>query len=180
MSLLSTHQNITSEPTKLLVDWSAVLWSGITTAALSLPILFFALPGLLGIDTNNIIQYWSAMLLGAQVITVPSDFSVVLFFTAIISHLAIALVLSTVIASIFHRFGILVGITGGALVGLAYYFINIYSMTYFFNWMYFLEGPVFMLFNMLLGGMAGFFYESLEIEQWEDPKDYNSSMSLNY
>lgn len=169
----------TSKPTqaKMLLDWSAVIWSGVVTGILSLPILFFALPAIIDLDTNNIIQYWASMILGSSVITIPADFSVNLLVAAIIVHVGLSLILATVIASIFHRFGTLVGVMGGALVGLAYYLINIYSMTYFFNWMYLFQGSAFLLFNMIVGGMAGFFYESLEIEQWKHHDDFSTSMT---
>ena len=165
---------------KLLVDWSAVVWAGAIAGILSLPVLFFVLPSMLELNTNSIIQYWASMILGQDVITVPATFSVGLLFVSILSHVLLTILLSAIIASVFHRFGILVGIMGGALVGLAYYFINIYSMTYFFNWMFLFEGAAFLLFNMLVGGMTGFFYESLEVEQWDDPKDYKSSISASH
>ncbi len=160
---------------KMLLDWSAVIWAGIVTGVLSLPILFFALPALTHLDTNSIIQYWASMLLGSSVISVPASFSISHLCVAIVTHVALTLILTSIIASIFHRFGTLIGITGGALVGLAYYLINIYSMTYFFSWMYLFEGAAFLLFNMLIGGMAGFFYESLEIEQWQDSEKFQLS-----
>lgn len=177
-SLFNLSRNYSSG--KLLVDWSAVVWAGVLTGILSLPVLFFILPSIAGLETNTIVQYWASMLLGSDIITVPAEFSILHFLVAIVAHVIISLILAVVVASIFHRFGTLVGVMGGALIGLAYYFINIYSMTYFFNWMFLFEGPVFMLFNMLIGGMVGFFYESLEIEQWADPKDQNSSIPLSY
>ncbi len=162
---------------KMLVDWSAIVWSGIISGITSLPILFFILPALIGLDTNSIIQYWASILLGNAVITVPTSFSFSHLFIAILVHIALTLLLATIVASIFHRFGTLMGIVGGAIIGLAYYLINIYSMTYFFNWMYLFEGPAFLLFNMLIGAMTGFFYESLEIEQWEDAEKFNSPLN---
>ena len=65
------------------------------------------------------------MILGSGVITIPAEFSVSLLLVAIIAHVGLSLLLATIIASIFHRFGTLVGVMGGALVGLAYYLINI-------------------------------------------------------
>ncbi len=165
---------------KLLVDWSAVAWAGTIAGILSLPFLLLLLPSLLDLSVNSIIQYWASMILGQDVITVPATFSIWLLLVAILSHVLLTLILASIIATIFHRFGTLVGVMGGALIGLAYYFINIYSMTYFFNWMFLFEGPVFLLFNMLVGGMTGFFYESLEMEQWDDPKDYNSSIQTSH
>ncbi|WP_251357828.1 hypothetical protein [Kangiella sp. TOML190] len=165
----------TPKPPKMLLDWSAVVWAGVITGVLSLPLLFFVLPALINLDTSSIIQYWASMLLGSSVISVPASFSIGHLLVAIVTHVALTLLLTTIIASIFHRFGTLIGITGGALVGLAYYLINIYSMTYFFSWMYLFEGAAFLLFNMLIGGMAGFFYESLEIEQWQDSEKFQLS-----
>lgn len=165
-----------SQKTKLLIDWSAVTWAGIVTALLSLPLLFLILPLIMPLETNSIIQYWASLALGNQVITVPATFSIGLLLVAILVHMVLSLALTLIIACIFHRFGTLVGVMGGALIGLAYYFINIYSMTYFFNWMFLFEGSAFLVFNMVLGAMAGFFYESLEIEQWEESSGFTAEL----
>lgn len=146
------------------VDWSAVLWSGILAAVISLPVLFFIFPSLVGTTTESIIQYWASMLLDVSIITVPATFTLPIALAAIVIHIALTLLLTAIIACIFHRWGLLLGIFGGALVGLCYYAINIYSMTYFYNWMFQLEGIYFMTFNILLGALAGGLYESLEYD----------------
>ncbi|NVK22789.1 MAG: hypothetical protein HWD86_09745 [Kangiellaceae bacterium] len=163
-------KNVTTEQTQLIVDWSAVLWSGFLAAVLTLPVLFFIFPYAVNTDTNTIIQYWSSLLLGVSVITIPASFSVSLALVACVVHIILTLVLTAFIASVFHRWGLVIGIAGGALVGLCYYAINIYSVTYFFNWMFQLEGIWFLLFNLFTGALAGGLYEALEREQWSDKK----------
>jgi hypothetical protein len=64
-----------------------------------------------------------------------------------------------VIAIVVHRWGLIVGIVGGAILGLAIYGINLYAMTTFFTWFFALNNRVLLLSHILFGAVAGGVYE---------------------
>ena len=65
-----------------------------------------------------------------------------------------------------HRWGIIVGIIGGAIFGLALYLINFYTLTYFFPWFFPLRSWMMMLSHVIYGATAGGVYEALEVEEF--------------
>jgi hypothetical protein len=83
---------------------------------------------------------------------------------AIIVHFALSIIYALVLAFIVHRWGLLVGIVGGALFGLALYLINFFTFTYFFEWFYPARAWPFSVVHILFGAVAGGIYELLEKE----------------
>src|SRR5690606_37457833 len=88
------------------------------------------------------------------------DFRVVLTGTLI--HLTLSVGYAIVLAFIIHRWGLVVGIIGGALFGLAIYIINYYSFTYLFPWFFPLRSWIALVGHIFFGAAAGGIYEALE------------------
>ena len=53
---------------------------------------------------------------------------------------------------------------GGAMLGLALYAINFYSISFFFPWLFPLRSWIFMVAHIVFGAFAGVIYELLEVE----------------
>ena len=70
-----------------------------------------------------------------------------------------SIICALVIAIVIHRWGLGVGIVGGAILGLAIYGINMYSLTYFFDWFFAIKSNVFLFSHVLFGATAGGVYE---------------------
>jgi hypothetical protein len=77
-------------------------------------------------------------------------------------HMALSLVYALVLAFIIHRWGLIVGIVGGALFGLAIYIINYYTFTYLFPWFFPLRSWLVLATHVFFGATAGGIYEALE------------------
>jgi hypothetical protein len=77
-------------------------------------------------------------------------------------HLFLAVIYALVLAFIIHRWGLVVGIIGGALFGLALYIINYYTFTALYPWFFPLRSWIALVGHIVFGGLAGGIYEALE------------------
>lgn len=94
----------------------------------------------------------------------PATFDARVVAVALLFHFALSLAVAALIAVILHRWGLLVGIAGGALTGLAVYCIDFYALSVFFPWFFAMSTWTMALNHVLFGAVAGGVYESLEIE----------------
>jgi hypothetical protein len=108
----------------------------------------------------------AAMVLGRGVLPPPATFDAGVVGVAFALHMALALAYTALIAFILHRWGLLVGIVGGALLGLALYAINYGTMAWFFPWFLDLKGGIVLVSHVVFGALAGGVYELLEIERF--------------
>jgi len=79
----------------------------------------------------------------------------------------LAIAFACLIAFCLHRWGILVGIVGGAVFGLALYAINYYSVADALSWLAPLRGWIMALSHVIFGAIAGGVYEALERDRFE-------------
>jgi hypothetical protein len=111
------------------------------------------------IQAQVLLRYLASILLGGDVLTDPSP---LIALVGILVHYVLSLFFTLVIAVVVHRWGLLVGIVGGAVLGLAFYGINLYTMTLFFPWFFAINGPVLVVSHLLFGATAGGIYETLD------------------
>jgi hypothetical protein len=107
-------------------------------------------------------RYLASIVLGAQVLPPPGGFDLVVVITALVVNYGLAIVYALVLAAIIHRWGLLVGIIGGALFGAALYFINLYTLTLFFPWFFSLNSTALLICFIAFGAVTGGVYESLD------------------
>ena len=80
----------------------------------------------------------------------------------VLVHMVLSLFYALLLAFIIHRWGLVVGIVGGALFGLAVYIINYYTFTYLFPWFFPLRSWLVLATHVFFGAVAGGIYEALE------------------
>jgi len=80
----------------------------------------------------------------------------------VLVHMTLSLFYSLLLAFIIHRWGLVVGIVGGALFGVAIYVINYYTFTYLFPWFFPLRSWLVLATHVTFGALAGGIYEALE------------------
>ena len=107
----------------------------------------------------------SSTILGKGVLPPPSGFHLTALVVSIISVLIISLLFTLLVSYIIHRGGIITGIIAGALFGIALYFVNYYTFSMFFPWLYALNTPVTLLNHIILGILAGGLYETFEVDE---------------
>ncbi len=159
---------------KQVVDWRAAVWAGLVAGALFLVILLVAYPLLAGGTAWTILRFIGAILLGDKVLPPPNSFHLAAVITGLIVHFALSVGFAAVLAFVVHRFGILIGIVGGAAFGLALYLINFYSLSAFFPWFFSIRSWPFLVGHLLFGAVVGGLYEALEVERYVPAGDEES------
>jgi len=141
------------------VTWRAIPIAGLIAGTVFLLINVIFTPLLLQVGPGLVLRYMGALVLGQGVLT---STSVAPLVVGVIVHYALSVLFALVIAIVVHRFGLMVGIVGGALLGLALYGINLYTMTVLFKWFFAINSPVLLVSHILFGAVAGGVYETFD------------------
>lgn len=147
-----------------VVDWRAAVQAstiaGIFFLILNLAFMKFTF----GANGWVLIRLLASLVLNKAILAPPATFDATALLVALITHFALSLVFGLLIAYIVHRGGLIVGIVGGAILGLALYAINFYTLTVFFPWFFALHTWVMVMTHIIFGALAGGVYEALEVE----------------
>ncbi|MBV7337096.1 hypothetical protein KFU94_54490 [Chloroflexi bacterium TSY] len=119
----NVHQNV-----RQLVDWGAAIWAGLVAGTLFLLMNAIILPQMVNVRPGFMFRYFASIVLGADVLPPPATITIPIFLVAILVNLVLALLFTFVLVIITHQWGFVVGVVGGALFGLALYFVNIYTL----------------------------------------------------
>jgi len=149
-----------------IVDWRATAIAALAGALTFLISLALLLPGTTGGSLWAVLRYIASILLGSAVLPPPASFDPTIVFVGLLVHLLLSLIYAAVLTTILHRWGLIVGLFGGALFGLAIYAINFFTFTLLFEWFYLLRSWPILLAHVLFGAVTGFIYELLEVERF--------------
>ena len=145
-----------------IMDWRAAVIAGLLAGVLAL-----ALRVLLWVLVTGG-SFWAPFYQSAAIFLGPESLAPVdapqmgVVAVGVLVHMALSLVYALLLAFIIHRWGLIVGILGGALFGLAIYVINYYTFTYLFPWFFPLRSWLVLATHVFFGATAGGIYEALE------------------
>jgi hypothetical protein len=71
-----------------------------------------------------------------------------------------------IVAFVVHRWGWVLSTLGGAVLGLAFYLINFWTMSLLFPWVFPLRNWILLLAHVAFGAVVGLIYEILEEEEY--------------
>ncbi len=148
-----------------VVDWRAAIWAGIIAGIVFLLVNMILTDAYLG-SPWVIVRLAASILMGTKVLPPPATFDAAIFSVALLVHLPLSIIFASLIAMVLHRWGMIVGILGGALFGLAFYFINFYTFSAIFPWFFPLRGWMMAFSHLAFGALAGGVYEALEVEKF--------------
>jgi len=151
----------------LLVDWRAVWRAWLIAGTVYLVLDLWVVPAFVGGSFWISVRLVASILLGPEVLAPPVTFHGPALFAAIITIYGISLLATILIALIVHRGGLILGIVGGAIVGLSVHAINYYSLTAFFPQFFALNAPAVAVAHTVFGALAGGLYEWLEADELE-------------
>jgi hypothetical protein len=147
------------------LDFKAVFWSGLFSGLMFILIgvvlssYYFQSPGFV----NRIA---ASLLLGPDKL-LSTQAGPEVYIAGVIVQLFLSSIYTLLIAFIFHRGGLLMGLLGGALMGLALYLINFNNMSLFFPWVLPLRNSVLLATHLVFGGLSGFLYELFEDDRYD-------------
>jgi hypothetical protein len=150
-----------------LVDWKAVMWAGLVAGTVFLLVNLFVVPRIMGGSFWISTRLVGSIVLGESVLAPPATFHGGALAAAIAAHYVLALAMAAVIAIVVHRGGLVSGIIGGSLLGLAFYFIDYYTLSYFFPQFWAMKHASVLASHVLFGALAGGIYELLEDQIFE-------------
>lgn len=149
-----------------LVDWNAAVWSGIIGGTLFAILNWFVSPLVLGGNVWVFVRLFASVLLGEGVLAPPATFDLTAVVAALLTHYTLSILFSLLIAYVIHRGGLIGGIIGGGLLGLALYAINFYTLTLLFPWFFTMRSWLMVATHIIFGAVAGGIYEALEVEEF--------------
>lgn len=141
------------------VMWRAIPVAGLAGGTAFLAVNLLLTPLILEINAGVVLRYIASILLGPDALT---DTSSGVLLTGVVVNYALSMPFALVIAIVIHRWGLGVGIFGGALLGLILWGINLYSMTTFFEWFFAINNRVLIVSHVVFGAVAGGVYEMLD------------------
>lgn len=149
-----------------VVDWRAAFLAGLISGFIFLIVSMALTAKFVGSPwvTPRLI---ASVVLGARVLPPPASFDGRTFLVSLLVHFALSIGFACAIAFVLHRWGLVVGILGGAALGLALYLINFYTLSFFFPWFFPLRSWILLVGHLLFGALAGGVYEALEVERFE-------------
>ena len=141
------------------VTWRAIPFAGLIAGTAFLIVNVILTPLIYEIDPLLILRYVGSLILGSDVLT---DNSMSVVVVGVIVHYALSILFALVIALVIHRGGFWFGIIGGAILGLAIYSINLYTMTVFFDWFFAIHNTALLISHIVFGAVAGGVYEMFD------------------
>ncbi len=106
--------------------------------------------------------------LGPETLGAGTGFGLGITITAIALHYLLSILAALLIAFVVHRWGIIGGTIGGAILGAAIYLINMYTFTSFFPWVFSMDHEIFLTMHIIFGAATGALYEIMERDEYEE------------
>jgi hypothetical protein len=159
-----------------VVDWEAAIWAGLIGGALYL-VVGILLPWIILGDPWLIGRIVASLILGPAVVAPQDGFRLSIFLAAVVVHFVLSVAFAYLVAFVIHRGGIITGLVGGALVGLALYSINFYTASYFFPWTFPLRSWMWAVAHLIFGALVGVIYELLEEERLVPVGDSSAALA---
>lgn len=154
----------TRQRLRQVMDWRAALIAGVVAGTVTLLLQLILIAALTGGSPWFVLYHIAGLVLGPDAVLGVTGFEVGPALLGLLLHFVLAILFTLLLAFIIHRWGLVVGIVGGALFGLALYGINYYTFTIFFPWFYPFRSWVVILIHVVFGAVAGGTYEALEEE----------------
>lgn len=149
-----------------LVDWSSSVWAGLVAGFVFLLFNLVLTPLIEGGNAWVMLRLFASPLMGQEVLAPPATNDPWVSVVGTVTVLGSSVLFSMILALIIHRWGSMVGILGGAVFGLVLYCINFYTLSFFVPWFFAMRSFSMALSHLLFGALAGWLYESLEVEEF--------------
>ncbi len=150
-----------------VMDWRAAVFAGLIAGAIFLVSLLIIYPVATGGSPWILLRMIAAVVLGQDALTPINAPSGSVAVVAVLLHFVLSLLYTLIVAFVVHRWGVLLAVLVGGLIGLAIYLINVFTFTIFFDWFTLARDWPFLVVHILFGAVAGGIYELLEKDIYE-------------
>jgi len=99
--------------------------------------------------------------MGESVLPPPATFDVMIVMVAMAVHFMLSIVIGAVFALVARRFGLLMAVLAGAILGLGLYVVNFYGFTAIFPWFAMARNAISIVSHIGFGVVLGLSYRIL-------------------
>ena len=103
----------------------------------------------------------AAIVMGDSVLPPPATFDLMVLIAAMVVHLTLSVMIGLGFAFIAKRFGWVMAVVAGAVLGMALYVFNFYGMTAFFPWFAMARNTISIVSHIAFGMVLGLSYKAL-------------------
>ena len=142
----------------------AAVWAGIAAGVIFMALEMALVSLMMGESPWAPPRMIAAIGLGKSALPPPATFDAGIFAVAMAIHFALAILLAAILGWAISRFalGMVASVVGGAVFGLAVYYVNFYGFTALFPWFAMARGPIGIVAHVVFGVVAGGIYRALE------------------
>jgi hypothetical protein len=141
------------------VTWRAIPIAAVIAGTVFLLVNVIFTPIVLEADADLILRYFASIALGDDVLLEGDTTTIIV---GVVVHYILSFIFAFITSVVVHRWGLAVGIIGGAILGLCFYVINLYLVVELFEWMFAIRSDVFLAAHILFGALAGGVYEMFD------------------
>jgi len=103
----------------------------------------------------------AAIVMGDGVLPPPATFDLMILMAAMAVHFMLSIVIGVVFALVARRFGLVMAVVAGAVVGLGLYVVNFYGFTAIFPWFAMARNTISIVSHIAFGVILGLSYRML-------------------
>lgn len=140
------------------IDWRAYWISAVGGGVIAL-LTGLILSAVILSEPDFILRVTGSLVLGPGVIPITEGNPILITITGVLVTFLLAFAFALLVVLVIHRWGLIIGLIGGMLVGAAIYVISVYGLSYFFPWIYPVRSWMLLLTHVLFGGLVGVLYE---------------------
>lgn len=103
----------------------------------------------------------AAIVMGEGVLPPPATFDLMILMAAMAVHFMLSIVIGVGFALVARRFGLVMAVVAGAVVGLGLYVVNFYGFTAIFPWFAMARNTISIVSHIAFGVVLGLSYRML-------------------
>lgn len=103
----------------------------------------------------------AAIVMGEGVLPPPATFDLLILMVAMTVHFTLSIVIGVGFALVARRFGLVMAVVAGAVVGLGLYVVNFYGFTAIFPWFAMARNMISIVSHIAFGAVLGLSYRML-------------------
>lgn len=103
----------------------------------------------------------AAIVMGDGVLPPPATFDLMILMAAMAVHFMLSIVIGVGFALVARRFGLVMAVVAGAVVGLGLYVVNFYGFTAIFPWFAMARNTISIVSHVAFGVVLGLSYRML-------------------